>query len=921
MFKKNPESQPWKITCRRSEFSLILCAALAPCMRAQTAQPATPAPPAYSESDHSFATQIAALPIDDALKAIAAADAAKMNEGLYRALHEIGAKAKDGDPRREEAIFKEDEAVATRAGLPILAADAHLNQASSKVEEGEVFESIAVFEQALEMYKASNAPLSKAAGVMLSRAIVYLRLGDLQAAIADDKEVKRIGQQLGDEVTVARADNGLGNAYVAEGSYSEAEETFAEALKIARAHGEKLGEAFVLNNLSMLHADENDLPTAVRFCEQSLEIKRKVGSKANLVTSFINLADFYDIEGRDADANRALTEAAQISREINNKQGVAKATAAMGIFKLEHHHPQEALKLLQQGYELGLDSEDLGGQAVDLRKMAEAYFDLKDYPNALEFSQKAVTIDQSAGLLDQLSDDDFVKGRTFFALKQLKESRKALEESISAIEQLRNNVSGGTKGRQTFMAAKSDAYRLLAVVAAMEGEWPIALDSSDRGKGRMLLDLFTGNGLSADASLTDAERANEANLRSRYHSIDMQIDRQASQPGVDPMQRNSLEGRLKEAKINLANFRDQLYARHPDLRLRRADFNTLTTKDLQSLIPDRSTALLEYELTASGDYLFVVTRGAGESAEIYGYKMTGNANDLERHVRHFHEQLASRDPEFGAEARWLYTTLIGPARVHMRNVTTLVIVPDGVLWQVPFQALRQANGRFLVEDAAIDYVPSLAVLSALKSTPQNRHGARTLLAMGNPGGETQEEADEVAALEKLYGHENASIFVGKAATVGQFREKSPNADMVHIAAHGIFDDHEPLSSHMQLAPENSQPRAGWLRASEIQSMQLHAELVVLSGCETGKGSFEDGEGLVGMSWAALAAGAHGSLASSWRVEASSTTEMMLAFHQGILHGTDKAESLRRAEINLIHTGKHTHPFYWAGFVLMGDGAL
>ena len=919
MLQKVPDFQSRKFNSRPNLFALVLFAGLALCLSAQSPQPAAPATPAYSDAEKAFATQIAALPVEDALKAIASADASEMTEGLDRALRAIAIKARDDDPHRAEAIFEEDEAVATRAALPIRAADAHLYRASAMVAAAEVFESVPVFDQALAMYKAANAPISKTAGALLDRAVMYLRLGDLPMAVADDKEVKRISQQLGDEVAVARADNGLGNAYEAEGSFSEAEEAFAEALKIAQAHGEKLGEAFVLNNMSMLHASQNDYPMAVRFCEQSLAIKREVGNKASLINSLINLANFYDIEGRDADANRALTEAAQVAREVNNKEGAAKATAEMGVIQLEHHHPADALKLLEEGYDLGADAEDLAGRALTLEKIAEAQFDLKNYAKALEASQKAAEMDQRAGLLDQLADDEFEIGRIYFAQGELKEARSALEDSIRNIEQLRNNVSGGAVARKNFMAAKTDSFRLLALVAALQGDWPIALDSSERGKGRILLDVFTGNGVSTDASLTEAERADETRLRSRYLSLDMQIEEEAGQPGFDPVQKSALDTRLNEAKVDLASFREQLYARHPDLRIRRADFTSLKARDLQTLIPDRSTALLEYELTDNGNYLFVVTRGAGDNAEIIGYKLAVKLEDLSRHVRRLHQQLATRDPEFAEESRWLYATLIAPARARLKSVNSLVVVPDGVLWQVPFQALQQANGRFLVEDAAIDYVPSLAVLYALKSSAPNRRGARTLLAMGNPGGETQEQADEVMALEKLYGHGNTRVLIGKAATVDQFREISPTFDVVHIAAHGIFDDREPMSSHMQLARESAQPQAGWLRAREIQAMQLHAELVVLSGCETGKGSFEDGEGLVGMSWATLAAGAHGSLASAWRVEASSTTEMMIAFHQGILHGMSKSESLRRAELQLIHTDKHRHPFYWAAFVLMGDG--
>ncbi len=349
MFERDPGSQSRKINVVRLPFAFLLFAAIAPCLSAQTPQPAAPAAPAYSEAEKAFASQIAALPVEDALKAISSADASKMSAGLYAALREIGLKTRDDVPHRAEAIFEEDEAVATRAALPILAADAHSNRALSMAAAAEAFDSVAIFDKALIMYKAANAPLNKVAGVLVSRAVVYLKLGDLQSAIADDDEAARIGQQLGDEVLVARADNGLGNAYVAEGSFSEAEDALAEALKIARAHGEKLGEAYVLNNLSMLHADQNDYPMAVRFCEQSLEIKRQVGSKANLITSYLNLANFYDIEHRDADAMQALNEAAQVARELNNKEGVAKTTAEMGVIQLEHHHPAEALKLLQEG--------------------------------------------------------------------------------------------------------------------------------------------------------------------------------------------------------------------------------------------------------------------------------------------------------------------------------------------------------------------------------------------------------------------------------------------------------------------------------------------------------------------------------------------------------------------------------------------
>jgi CHAT domain-containing protein len=876
-------------------------------------------PPAYSPAEEAFAGQLSALPLNQALKEIAAADASHVTEGLYRALREMALPLADADPQRALPIFRETEAVATRAGLAILAADAHGNTARAMDGMGDPSGSLALWEETLSMYAAAMAPRRKIVAIHLNRAATYIHLGDSESAVADDDEALRISRETGDEVSVARADNGLGNALRDEARFNEAEAAYTEALHIARLHGEKMGEAFVLNNLSVLHSIEGNYPLALRFCEQSLEIKRQVGSPASVGGTLINLANYYDILGRDADANRALTEAAQIGRQLNYLELTAKATAQMGIIQLEKHHTQEALVLLQQGRELGKDVEDNEGRAMTIRKMAEGNFDLKQYRQALELSQEAAGIARRGNMLNEISGAALVEGSAYLELGQLPQARTALEESIDAIEQMRNNVGGGATERQRFMKDRTEPYRLLALVEAMQGEWSLALNTADRGKGRILLDIFTGNGLGANGALTDAERREEDRLRSSFLSVDMKFDRLTSSPGYDPSEKNELDAEIQNARAQLAGYREELYKRHPDLRLRRADFSALTPQDLQKLVPDRATALLEYELTPQANYLFVVTRGEADSAKVSGYKLAISSAELSRHVRHYREQLASRDPEFAAEARWLYAALLQPAQAQLANIAAVAIAPDGVMWDVPFQALQRRDGRYLVESMAIDYVPSLAVLHALKSAAPSDHGARTLLAMGNPGGKTREQAVEASAVGKLYGQKNSQTFLGKSATLDRFLKDSATFDVVHLAAHGIYDDREPMASHMFLASQDRQAQAGWLRAREIQSMQLHAELVVLSGCETGRGSFEDGEGLVGMSWAMLAAGARGSLASAWRVEADSTTEMMLAFHRSMLLGMNKAEALRRAELKVLHTRDSSHPFYWAAFVLVGDG--
>ncbi len=111
----------------------------------------------------------------------------------------------------------------------------------------------------------------------------------------------------------------------------------------------------------------------------------------------------------------------------------------------------------------------LGGRALTMEKIAEAQFDLKNYDKSLEVSQKVAEMDQRAGLLDQLADDEFVEGRSYFALGDLKDARSALEDSISNIEQLRNNVSGGAAERKNFMASKTDSFSLAGLNCRVRG--------------------------------------------------------------------------------------------------------------------------------------------------------------------------------------------------------------------------------------------------------------------------------------------------------------------------------------------------------------------------------------------------------------------------------------------------------------------
>ena len=132
-----------------------------------------------------------------------------------------------------------------------------------------------------------------------------------------------------------------------------------------------------------------------------------------------------------------------------------------------------------------------------------------------------------------------------------------------------------------------------------------------------------------------------------------------------------------------------------------------------------------------------------------------------------------------------------------------------------------------------------------------------------------------------------------------------------------------MYSHLVLAQNDKNPNEdGLLEAWELKDLDLKADMVILSACETARGKISNGEGVIGMSWAMFIAGTPTTVASQWKVESSSTTELMLEFHRQLLskQKISKAEALRRASLKLMKMPKYKHPSYWAGFVLVGDGS-
>ena len=370
-----------------------------------------------------------------------------------------------------------------------------------------------------------------------------------------------------------------------------------------------------------------------------------------------------------------------------------------------------------------------------------------------------------------------------------------------------------------------------------------------------------------------------------------------------------LESLEHEYKLFIAEFRlkDAIFAdvNFPEI---------ISLSDTKDSLLDKETMVFSYIIGKEASYGIAITKNNSNIFPIPKRK------ELHFIVSNYLKSLTNPDKKDFSLGIDLYRQLIEPGMENIQK--RLIIIPDDILHFLPFESLLINEGSWLVSKFNISYAPSLSSLKQIKERERsNKKSVRLdLLAVGNAANKAKYTAVEIEKIKSYFDFDKIRILVDNSASETFVKKENlENYKILHFATHGFTDDLKPERSAIQLSQQADSLEDGLLSAREIFSLRTKANLVVLSSCESGLGRFIRGEGIEGLNRAFFFAGTSAVLMSLWKVNDEASFFLMYRFYYYLKASESVVSALKKAKQDVINNSQYSHPYYWAPFVLSGDG--
>ncbi len=788
----------------------------------------------------------------------------------------------------------------------------------------------------------------------------YSRMGRLSAARDSYEEAALLVGSLGNETQQMDLLNSVANLYAEMGRLSRSDESYREALGIAVSTQNVPYEIAIRMNISLNAVNEERYGEAMRELDT-------VGTLLESTPDPVYSAELFKVRGRVYYKTGELEHARDdllaflaAAKELENPVLETEAMVNIGYLYFGLRAFDRGLvfadsALVKAGQ---LDSAELLNHAHSLAAQLEEA--RGNYPEALGHWKSALEFNREAGaeqwmVLDEIGiatvtarsgETEKARGLFIGLLPRVRETgmnelesniwmgiahtfedsdpdsaKHYYKRALSLIEETGMETESAELGAGLLGGSVRFYYeevaRYFARMAARTGdeEWSSeAFSTIERAKSRGLLELLESS-LSMEYSGQE-----DAVLDSIYGLDPASASYRADLERLERDYRNIREDRVAAATGNLS-----------------AATDIVDLGSVSDLLP-KKTVMFAYALGDSASQLWVIDRKGHDL-----YELPGRA-ELSRDTGMLAEALVrpgAGDARLKGQARKLYRTLIEPGGRRLEKAKYLVIVPDGCLFEIPFEVLLEEDidegaawdgMPFLARSRSLIYAPSASVFVGLRGKKRMKKYDTDILAAGDPDysylGEGSERPlrplpntrAEVEGISGLFKEDRRIILTGTGASEAAIKRNITDhpSRMIHIAAHGLVDPVTPAASSIALSASPGDGEDGFLHTLEILALPVESRLVVLSACETATGRVSRGEGVVGLSRAFLGAGASAVVSSLWAVPDESTAELMRSFY-GYMAGKKKPafEAINEARKELLESGEYSHPFHWASFIVIG----
>lgn len=820
-----------------------------------------------------------------------------------------------------------DEAlqVAEAIGVVCDAHDAKLARAKLDMNVGVLHARLNQHEIALAHFEAARATFAalgdhiRVAMLDTNRANLLTDLDDFRSAAVLYHSARQAFSEAGMASAAAQVDQSIAYLLFAQGQFDPALRLFDQAREIFSQTNQPVAVADIDLDKSDVYLRLNLLDEAWTACARAEPVFRQQGHMFEVGHILLNRALVHIGQGRLQESASLLAEAAHIFHDEGNAVWEALTEINQAIHLLHVDCPAEALMLAEEAGRL-FDERGLGTRhCLALTIAGDAYQALGDWHQAEASYRSALAV------VEEL-DAPWLTYRCHHGLGRVHQQQNAQQAAYQAyrraVEDLERIHSGFSvePHRIAFLQDKLAPYEdlvLLCLKQPTPDDTAEAFQYVERAKSRALVDLLAQNLSGRVRCHDETGQKLVAELERLREELNWYYNRIHNHSLTPSPQSTALAARAWQEIHRLESQANQLMH---EMRVRYTDYFSLRqvhSISLQSIFECLPPDGLLIEFYTARDTTLAFTLDQNH-LRVYRNLMDGDQ------VRHWLESFRFQINKFrygpdyaqrhhttlrsGVDRclKALYEGLLAPLRDELDG-RPLVIVPHGLLHYVPFHALYDGQ-HYLLEQHTMYSVPSAGVLQMCCDKRPDGDGPALLLGAADPA--IPYVMEEVKGIERLL--DQAMLFTGPQATLDQLRTCGPNSRLIHIAAHALFREDNPLFSALGLAD-------GWLNVNDIYELNLNARLVTLSGCETGMGLVANGDELIGLSRAFFYARVPSLVVSLWKVNDKSTAALMQRFYETLQTGLSVADSLRRAQLDMMD--QFHHPYYWASFTVTGNGRV